>query len=1064
LKLWSRSHSLQRKIITSIVMVGLLPLTVSLLLTFQEERRALRETTGANFKEIAVEAARRIEMQVLRGANEAQQLAATPFLRTGVAEANRSYEGKPEASVQAMIRDWQQRWRGRRHQHEFPVFINRLVTNYLIRWHDIRKADYVAILVTDNRGALVVSSVPQAEYYYGKAGWWTATVSAKRGQTYVDDYFDPAFGTHVLNVSVPIWDEERGGAIGAVSILLRRDSLFRVISEVSIGATGHAMLMSSDGAALLCPVFNPEEHTISAQLVEQMNRVRAGWFIAAEDSHGGRDSIVGVAPVRLGDSLAGGSLGGRRWVTFVRQDPEETYAPLKELLGEVAAYGAATFGVLWGTGVVVARRLVRPIRALQEGAQRIGAGSLDHRLDVKTGDEIEQLADAFNGMAANLKHSFMQLEQRVSEIRRLEEKYRDLIENSPEMIHQINQAGHFIHVNQTELEKLGYSREEMLAMRLWDIVPRGRESEILAYLERLMADGRGSIETVFLTKEGLPVDVEIHSTAHINPADGGLSYSRAFVRDITDRKRLEKEVEKYTIHLESQVAERTQQLSDSQKRYKALFDLAADSIFMIDVQGRVIAVNMREERMLGHREQDVLGTAFIEYVVPKYRVLTWGLIEQVVRGERHVAAQEIDVCNRGGTARPVEMDLIRIGEGGRVSIMVQLHDLTERKALEQQLQQYSEELERKVQERTREIEATKTYLENLLENANDVIYTLDADQHFTYVNSKVESWGYRKEELLGRPYLSLLSKRHRGRRLKSTLNIGAKQVYEVEVLTRSGETRAVMVSVSPLTGPDATVLGVLGIARDITAMKKLEQQIRNSEKLASIGKLAAGVAHEINNPLGGILNCLYNFRKGTLSKERQEEYLLSMEDGLRRVQKIVRQLLDFSQQHDPALAATNLNALVDRVLFLTEHTLVANRIRLEKDLASDLPTLLVDGHMIEQVLMNLVLNAVQAIRGGGVILIRTKMLGDERCAIEVHDTGCGIPPHVMPRIFDPFFTTKGTGEGTGLGLSVSLGIVERHGGELLVESQIAKGSTFTVVLPVVRDRAGVGHAVGGKFL
>jgi signal transduction histidine kinase len=120
--------------------------------------------------------------------------------------------------------------------------------------------------------------------------------------------------------------------------------------------------------------------------------------------------------------------------------------------------------------------------------------------------------------------------------------------------------------------------------------------------------------------------------------------------------------------------------------------------------------------------------------------------------------------------------------------------------------------------------------------------------------------------------------------------------------------------------------------------------------------------------------------------------------------------------------------------------------------------------MIEQVLMNLVLNAVQAIRGGGVILIRTKMLGDERCAIEVHDTGCGIPPHVMPRIFDPFFTTKGTGEGTGLGLSVSLGIVERHGGELLVESQIAKGSTFTVVLPVVRDRAGVGHAVGGKFL
>src|SRR5438093_12573255 len=107
----------------------------------------------------------------------------------------------------------------------------------------------------------------------------------------------------------------------------------------------------------------------------------------------------------------------------------------------------------------------------------------------------------------------------------------------------------------------------------------------------------------------------------------------------------------------------------------------------------------------------------------------------------------------------------------------------------------------------------------------------------------------------------------------------------------SREARAVMVSASPLCDPDGIILGVLGIARDITETKKLEQQIRNSEKLASVGKLAAGVAHEINNPLGGILNCLYNLRNGSVSAARQDEYLISMEDGLRRVQKIVRQLL-----------------------------------------------------------------------------------------------------------------------------------------------------------------------------
>ena|SRR5881396_3588921 len=181
MKLWSRPHSLQRKIITAIVMVGLLPLTLSLVLTYLEERRALRETVGANFKEIAVEAARRIEIQVTRGINEAQQLATTPFVLTAVTEANRSYAGKEEKKIESMIGDWQRRWREREHRNEFPLFINRIVTNYLIRWHDIRKSDYVAILVTDNRGALVVSSIPQVEYYYGRAPGGRLSSTGGRG-------------------------------------------------------------------------------------------------------------------------------------------------------------------------------------------------------------------------------------------------------------------------------------------------------------------------------------------------------------------------------------------------------------------------------------------------------------------------------------------------------------------------------------------------------------------------------------------------------------------------------------------------------------------------------------------------------------------------------------------------------------------------------------------------------------------------------------------------------------------------------------------------------------------
>jgi len=1050
---WSRSHSLQHKIITAIVMVGLLPLTLLLALTYLEERRALRETTGTNFKEVAVDAARRIEMHVTRVMNEGQQLATTPFLRTAVTEANRTYEGKDAKTIQEMIKDWQLRWKQRDKRSEFPLFINRIVTNYLIRWHDIRKSDYVGILVTDQQGALVVSSIPQVEYFYGKAPWWQAVVKGTGPQPYVSEItFDPSFGTHVVVVAAPILDDQQRTVIGAVTILLRRDTLFHSISDVTIGATGHAMLFTSDGTLVICPILAPEEHSIKPELISVLSTLKSGWTVAADDSHGSKNSLLGFAPVRFSERLAPGSIGGKHWVTVVRQDPKETFAPLTDLVAKVLLYGLAVLGVLWGTGILVARRIARPIQLLHDGVQEIGSGRLERRLELKTGDEIEALADAFNQMATNLQKSFGQIEQRMEEVRALEEKYRDLIEHSPEMIYQLDRGGQFVHVNKTGLDKLGYQLGEMLTMKLWDLVPRGQESQVLQYLERLVSQGQSTMETVFLAKDGRPIDVEIHATALFDQARGGLVHSRAFVRDVTERHRLEQELQHYTSGLEQAVSERTQELVASQARYKALFDLVADSVFMVDARGTVVAVNKREEQALGYAESKIVGRSMHDVVGPAHREALAGWLAEIGTGQRQVPTQEITVYNAAGLETPVEMDLISVAGTGQLLVMVQMRDITDRKKLERQLQTYREELEAKVGERTREIEETKQYLENLLENANDVIYTLDTEQRFTYVNSKVNVWGYRKDDLLGRPYLSLLSRRHRGRRLKNTLDIGAKQVYEVEVVTRMGEPRSVMVSVSPLHGVDGEILGVLGIARDMTDTKKLEQQIRNSEKLASVGKLAAGVAHEINNPLAGILNCLYNLRKGTLSPARQEEYWVSMEDGVRRVQKIVRQLLDFSQQHEPEFSPTDINQVVDRVLVLTNHLFAPSLIRLERLLGHALPSLMVDRHMMEQVLMNLILNAVQAMKNGGVLTIKTAVV-EGVCRIEVSDTGSGIPPAVLPRIFDPFFTTKSEGEGTGLGLSVSLGIVERHGGKILVESEVGKGTTFILCLPLSRERS-----------
>ena len=1050
--IWSRPYSLQQKIIGAIVMVGLLPLALLLVLIYAEERRVLRETTGADFKEIAVEAARRIEMQITRGMSEAQQLATTPFLRTAVVEANRTYEGKDARGISEIIKEWQQRWRQRAKRSEFPLFVNRIVTNYLIQWHEIRKSDYIGILVTDGQGALVVSSIPQVEYSYGKTAWWQAVVKNGSRRPYVSEItFDPSFGTHVVAVAIPILDDHRQMVIGAVTILLRRDTLFQSIAEKSFGATGHAMLVATDGGVVICPILAPEAHSIDTEFLDTIATAKPGWVIAADDWHGNKDALIGMAPVRFTDLLEPGSLGGKRWMTIVRQDPAETFAPLGELIAKVLVFGVVVSLGLGGIGVLVARRIAKPVRLLHDGVQQIGSGRLDQRVELKTGDEIEGLARAFNQMATNLQLSFGQLEQRIAEIRQLEEKYRDLIEHAPEMICQLDRGGRLVHVNKTGLDKLGYSRQEMLTMKLWELVPQGQEGQVLHYLEQLVCRGQSSIETVLLTKDGRRIEVEIHATALFDHERGGLVHSRAFVRDVTERRRLEQELQRYTVGLEQVVSERTRQLTVSQARYKALFDVVADSVFMVDVTGEVVAVNERESQVLGYAESEIVGKPIRDVLLPEYQGMFEGWLADVCTEQRQVATQEIAVRHADGHEVPVEMDLIRVGGTDPLLVMVQLRDITVRKKLERQLQSYRKDLELKVSERTREIEETKQYLENLLENANDVIYTLDLDQQFTYVNSKVNAWGYRKDDLIGRPYLSLLSRRHRGRRLKSTLDIGAKQVYEVEIVTRLGELRTVMVSVSPLQGVDGHILGVLGIARDMTETKKLERQIQNAEKLASIGKLAAGVAHEINNPLGGILNCLYNLRKGTPSPARQEEYWTSMEHGVRRVQKIVRKLLDFSQQHEPAFSQADINRVVDQVLTLTTHLFAPSGIRLEIIQGQSLPPVMVDRHMIEQVLMNLILNAVQAMKQGGVLTIRTSV-SEGVCRVDVQDSGAGIPASVLPRIFDPFFTTKSEGEGTGLGLSVSLGIVERHGGKISVESEVGTGSTFTLYLPVSRER------------
>ncbi|MBI5491569.1 MAG: cache domain-containing protein [Deltaproteobacteria bacterium] len=288
--------------------------------------------------------------------------------------------------------------------------------------------------------------------------------------------------------------------------------------------------------------------------------------------------------------------------------------------------------------------------------------------------------------------------------------------------------------------------------------------------------------------------------------------------------------------------------------------------------------------------------------------------------------------------------------------------------------------------------------------------------------------------------------------IDGVFDTGEARSLEQKITARDGRDLYLSTSIFPiLSGKGREADYVVWMAEDITKKKELEASILSSEKLAAVGQLAAGLAHEINNPLGGILNCFYNFKRRKLTDERKEEYLDFMEDGIKRVQNIVRQLLDFSQQHVPELSLTDINGMIEGVIPLFVHSIKGRDVRLVKNLGQGLPSILVDRHQIEQILVNLILNAVQAVEGEGLIEVSTRFEGSWYC-IEVADNGCGIPPQNLPRIFDPFFTTKGVGKGTGLGLSVSRGIIERHKGRIEVESRAGRGTVFKVFLPINLER------------
>ncbi len=385
-----------------------------------------------------------------------------------------------------------------------------------------------------------------------------------------------------------------------------------------------------------------------------------------------------------------------------------------------------------------------------------------------------------------------------------------------------------------------------------------------------------------------------------------------------------------------------------------------------------------------------------------------------------------------------------------------------------QLKDYTALLEKEKAETSQELIRTFLLQKSLIESSMDGIMGCDKDEKVITFNRSMERIvGYSKNEVLNRMSLDQFFPPGEKERLKKELageKYGGKNrllLFETTLVGRSGKKIPVQVSATVQLNQDQEG-GMFCFFRDLREIRRLEREVSDQarilhqDKMMSLGKLAASMVHEINNPLSGILNYLRlmirTLSRGPLAEDKREKflgYLNLMENETNRCSQIVSSLLTFSRSSPPSFGQVQVEDLLNRCIILSRHKLELQNIRLVSEIEPDIPQVAGDFNQLQQCVINLIFNAIDAMPDGGTLRLTCGLDNSkDYVTIRISDTGRGIPEENLPHIFEPFFTTKGEGYGLGLGLSTVYGIMERHKGAVEVESRSGQGTTFKLRIPV----------------
>ena len=478
----------------------------------------------------------------------------------------------------------------------------------------------------------------------------------------------------------------------------------------------------------------------------------------------------------------------------------------------------------------------------------------------------------------------------------------------------------------------------------------------------------------------------------------------------------------------------------SEERYKTLFNHAADSMLMIDLNGKILTVNQREEEIIGYKMEELLGKYIYDFLSETPKKFISELLSMAVNSK--VQTTEIEVISKNQQTLVMELDITVVKEGDNVlHLLVHFRDITRRKNLELELKE------------------EKKKLDNIVSEIGADLLVINRYNKICWANKRlIENHPLGKNIINQTCFDSYCHLQSVPSDCPSAKVFDTGRINQIErVVHNHHKKRFYNVISSPIFDKDGKVIQVLELIQDITEkkqeeekQKRLRQQLVHSDRLISIGRLAAGVAHEINTPLAILSGMIQGFleRNNSFTREIIKEFK-TMQKVTKRIEKTVDSLLELSHfegNEQPKLI--NINELIKDTISLIIEQFTAKNKNIIVKLSSRLPKIKGFAEQLQQVFMNLLINAEDATDDGDVISITTTQKDKNTININFKDTGMGMTEDMLSKIFDPFFTTKEVGKGTGLALSITYGIVKRHRGTIHVKSKVGRGTTFDVNLPV----------------